>query len=159
MIANEWVPMDRRGPVLTEEALLRFEQTIGAQLPADYRAFLLNVNGGRTAGSHSVFSVGNQSSVLNSLFSLDAAEEAQDLAMRQLYTHDLPSGGLWVGYDDIGNLILMFSGEHRGELWHLDTGDARPDGSNPRVEWFDRRDVSKVADTFAEFMAGLRPLA
>ena len=29
---------------------------------------------------------------------------------------------------------------------------------NPRVEWFDRRDVWKIADSFAAFMAGLRPL-
>lgn len=34
----------------------------------------------------------------------------------------------------------------------------RPTDSNPRVEWFDRRDVWKVADSFAEFMASLKPL-
>jgi hypothetical protein len=40
----------------------------------------------------------------------------------------------------------------------LDAVDPRPEGSNPRVEWFDHRDVSKVADSFRAFMANLTPL-
>ena len=35
---------------------------------------------------------------------------------------------------------------------------ARSFGLNPRVEWFDRRNISKLADSFAEFMDSLRPL-
>ena len=42
-------------------------------------------------------------------------------------------------------------------IWYLETEDP-PTGSNPRVEWFDRRNVSKLADSFAEFMDSLRPL-
>jgi hypothetical protein len=57
-----------------------------------------------------------------------------------------------------GNVILILVGPHRGEVWELDTVDPRPEGSNPRVEWFDRRDVTKVADWFRELMAGLMPL-
>jgi hypothetical protein len=54
--------------------------------------------------------------------------------------------------------VLVFSGPHRSEVWIPDRVDPRPTGSNPRVEWFDRRDVWRLAGSFAEFMAGLRPL-
>jgi hypothetical protein len=99
-------------------------------------------------------------SVLNSLFSLNAPDD--DLATAQKhYSRDarLPDGFLEIGYDGMGGrIILPLVGQHRGEVWYLDTEDPRPTGSNPRVEWFDRRDVWKLADSFAEFMAGLRPL-
>jgi hypothetical protein len=36
--------------------------------------------------------------------------------------------------------------------------NARPEEANPRVDWFDRRDVVKLADSFREFIAGLRPI-
>jgi hypothetical protein len=29
--------------------------------------------------------------------------------------------------------------------------------ANPRVEWFDRRDMKKLADTFLEHMSSLEP--
>jgi hypothetical protein len=35
------------------------------------------------------------------------------------------------------------SGPHRGEVWYADSVDPRPEGSNPRVDWLDRRDVVK----------------
>ena len=54
--------------------------------------------------------------------------------------------------------MLILAGSHRGEVWFLDLGNPRPTGSNPRVEWFDRRDVWKLADSFAEFVVSLKPL-
>ena len=44
----------------------------------------------------------------------------------------------------------------RDRIWHIETEDP-PAESNPR-EWFDRRNVSKLAGSFTEFIAGLRPL-
>jgi hypothetical protein len=158
MTDNGWVPMEERGPVVTDDAVRRFEETIGSRLPDDYRAFLLEVNGGRTARSHCAFRRRTYGSVLDRLFSLDAHDESDDLATRQQYTPDLPPNGISVGYSDGGNIILILVSPHRGEVWELDTVDPRPEGSNPRVEWFDRRDVTKIAESFCEFMAGLTPL-
>jgi hypothetical protein len=158
-MTNEWVPMEERGPHVTEEAIRRFEEKIDAQLPADYRAFLLDVNGGRTARSHCTFRLRKYGSVLNSLYSLDASDENDDLAACQMYRDDVPPNALWVGSDDGGSgIILVLSGPHRGEVWYLDRVDPRPEDANPRVEWFDRRDVRKLAASFCEFMHGLRPL-
>ena len=57
-----------------------------------------------------------------------------------------------------GRIIMPLVGPHRGEVWYLDTEDDSEDWPSARVEWFDRRDVWKLADSFAEFMAGLRSL-
>ena len=162
---TSWPPMTRRGSATSVDAVRHFEQVIGHELPEDYRAFLLEVNGGRTARSHRKFVMQRagkhrDQTTLNTLHSLDDPDEDHDLAAHQLFRReDYPENGLRIGYDDGGSaLVLILSGPHRGELWMLDQVDPRPTGSNPRVEWFDRRDVWKLADSFAEFMAGLRPL-
>ena len=167
----DWPPMKERGPQITEAAVVRFETQLGAKLPDDYRAFLLVVNGGQTARSHRQFMLTSRKgrkdgTLLNSLNSLDDPDDRFDLAtrwrwsQRQLppYFPDLPLEVLPIGYDDFGGTVgLVFAGPRRGKVWFLDEENPRPEGANPRVEWFDRRDVSKIADSFREFMAGLGP--
>ncbi len=163
-MATSWPAMDRRGPVVTNADIRRFEHQINHELPEDYRRFLSEVNGGRTATTHCTFVMrrGNRKdeTTLNTLHSLDDPDEDHDLAAHQLFRReDYPENGLRIGYDDGGSaLVLLLSGPHRGELWMLYQVDPRPTSSNPRVEWFDRRDVWKLADSFAEFMASLKPL-
>jgi hypothetical protein len=71
----------------------------------------------------------------------------------------LPSRDLlFIGYDDGGaRILLALAGEHRGEVWFQNTSDPRPEDANPRVEWFDRRDMKKLADSFQEFISSLKP--
>jgi hypothetical protein len=99
-------------------------------------------------------------SMLNNLFSLNAPDEQGDLATAQNhYSPDakLPDGFLEVGYDGFGcPVVLPLVGEHRGEVWYFDIEDVSEDGARGKL--FDRRDVWKLSDSFAEFMAGLRPL-
>jgi hypothetical protein len=163
-MATSWPPFAEPGPPVTEDDIRQFERELGQELPADYGEFLIAVNGGYASSSHCVFTLrrpGRQDeSVLNSLYSLNAP--ADDLAAAQRhYNPDaaLPEGLLDIGYDGMGGrIVLSLVGPHRGQVWYPDTEDPRPTGSNPRVEWFDRRDVWKLADSFAAFMAGLRPL-
>jgi cell wall assembly regulator SMI1 len=155
--------MERCGPTITNAAVRRFEREIGYELPEDYRRFLLEVNGGRTADTHCTFTMHRGArhikTSLNALLSLDDPDQSRDLATRQLYGQDRLPGTLQIGSDDGGSrIVLVLSGPHGGEVWMLDLEDPRPTGSNPRVEWFDRRDVWKLADSFAEFMASLKPL-
>lgn len=100
--------------------------------------------------------------ILNSLLSLHAPDDRDDLATAQQYgdaMEGLPEAALTIGYDAGGSrIVLPLSGPHRGEVWYLDLADPRPHGSNPRVEWFDRRDVCKLADSFRELMGSLKPL-
>lgn len=39
-----------------------------------------------------------------------------------------------------------------GEVWFLDAVSPRAEGSNPRVDWFGRRDVVRLAESFREFI-------
>src|SRR5260221_503195 len=98
--------------------------------------------------------------VLNSLNSLDDPHDQFNIGIRWERARKwLPREVIPVGYDDGGGtVVVVIEGPRRGQVWFFDGVDPRPEGANPRVEWFDRRDVSKVADSFREFMVGLRPL-
>jgi SMI1/KNR4 family protein SUKH-1 len=162
---TSWAPFSELGPRVTEDDVLRFEREFGYELPTDYRAFLLEVNGGHAPRSHCVFTLRRgarqDESILRGLFSLNARDDQNDLATAQLYRDPKPPEGfLEIGYDGFGcPVVLPLVGQHRGEVWYFDIEDAsEEDRPIDRDEWFDRRDVWKIADSFAEFMAGLRPL-
>jgi hypothetical protein len=153
---TSWPPFEERGPQVTESDVADFEQRFGVVLPRDYRAFLLEVNGGCTAKTHCEFDRG----VLNGLLSLNEPDGSSDLAAwnervrKDLKTPDL----IIVGVDDGGGRILLaVNGDHSGEVW-FQVHEGRPWEANPRVLWHDRRDVRKLADSFLAFMSSLRPL-
>jgi hypothetical protein len=157
--------MNERGPRVGETAVAAFEAQLKAKLPDDYREFLLDVNGGQPARGHCVFTmrmhkVREDQTVLNSLNSLDDPDDRFNLAVRWKRARAwLPSEVIPVGYDGFGGtVVVVITGPRRGQIWFEDGLDPRPEDANPRVEWFDRRDVSKLADSFREFMVGLRPL-
>ncbi len=56
-MASSWVPFAEPGPRVTEDDVGRFDREFGYELPADYRAFLLEVNGGYASSSHCVFTL------------------------------------------------------------------------------------------------------
>jgi hypothetical protein len=157
-MAASWPKFVECGPPITDADVSAFEHQFKVSLPQDYRQFLLDVNGGRTSKDSRAFREGT----LNGVLSLNADEEHQfnDLASwNERVRHDLGTNDvIVVGYDDGGGRILLgVATEHRGEVW-LQLHDERPDGSNPRVLWHDRRDMKKVADTFEAFMQSLKPL-
>ncbi len=158
-----WIPIAKPGPTVTESDVLRFEiGIVSCRLPDDYRRFLLEVNGGRAPSSHRVFTIRRgevkNETVLHSLYSLNAPDDRDDLATAQVHHDPLmkpPKGFMWIGYDDFGSpLIMPLVSEHRGEIWYFDIEDGLEDRT--WIGWFERRDVWHVANSFAEFMAGLR---
>lgn len=153
-----WPVMEWRGPVVGEAEVSAFEARYGCRIPEDYRRFLLEVNGGRLADENARFADG----VVNMLFSLNASKEADDLPTRALRSRPgLPSSDLlYVGYDEGGaRILVVVAGDRRGEVWMENLSDPRPTGSNPRVDWWQRRDMWKLADSFDAFLRTLRPLA
>jgi hypothetical protein len=159
--------MEWHGPVVTETDVAALEQRIDHRLPDDYRRFLLEVNGGRLAIENTTIVLPGRGpfTIVNMLFSLNDPNESNDLlrwAMEKLSSSHspLPSRDLlFIGYDDGGGRILLaLAGEHRGTVWFENTADPRPEDANPRVEWFKRRDMKKLADSFEAFMGLLEPL-
>src|SRR5262245_36688539 len=108
-------PMNHRwteaGPRVTDDDVRKFERGLGHELPSDYRQFLLDINGGYAPSSNCVFLVRRDATVLNSLYSLNAADESDDLATRQLYpkypNNRLPKDALAIGYDEAGGRIVL----------------------------------------------------
>jgi hypothetical protein len=157
MMDTEWPPMKNTGAKVDESRIAAFEKHLGQDLPDDYRRFIAEVNGGYTHENHCKFSRG----VLNTLFTLDDEDEASNLQVRSdRERKHLPHKDLlFVGHDGTGGaVLLMLSGDHRGEVWHRGGSDSRPPGSDPRVLWHDRRDMSKVADNWKDFMRSLKAL-
>ena len=158
-MASNWPVMECRGPSITEQEIAAFEYRFGHSLPDDYRRFLLAVNGGRPAEQNTR----HPHDIINYLFSLsDKEDERSDLETRatRVRKHKLiPHPDLlYIGDFDCSLILLPLSGPHRGEVWSQDTVDPRPDDANPRVLWHDRRDMTKVADSFDEFLRMLGPL-
>ena len=155
-MATNWPTMESRGPVVTDADVAAFEKHIGHSLPEDYRRFLIEVNGG-TLDTES-----NGYKYTVSLLSLNDPDESNDL-----FSWDLREQKVWlrpspdllhIGYDLGAPIMIAIAGERRGEVWLERTWDPRPEGSNPRVLWFDRRDMKKLADSFEQFMGSLKPL-
>ena len=151
------------GPPITIERLRELEKHIGAGLPEDYVSFLLETNGGAADSAHCVFDIHTNgrpnTTILNCFLSVADPDEASDLAERwDLSRRWLPPELMPIAYDDGGGSVLLaLDGRHRGEVWYLDGVVRRPEGSNPRVNWYDRRDVCRLASSFSAFVEMLRP--
>ena len=158
---RDWIPLTQTGPRVTDEDVCHFERSIGHELPPDYRAFLLEVNGGYTPSSHCVFRMRKDTTVLNSFYSLNTPDDAGDLASAQLYPpyplNDLPKDGIAIAYDGTGSrIVLILAGPHRGEVWFLDTLNY-DDDADVHGDWFHRSDVLRLAGSFREFVDSLGP--
>lgn len=155
---NSWPTFNYRGPAVALDDVCAYEATIGATFPDDYRAFLVEVNGGQP-DTHAVFIIRRGRSTLNALHSLNDPDEMSNIAeANDILRESLPRELVAIGADDGGSTIcLCLHGDHRGEVWYYDTIDPRPEGANPRVLWHDRRDFTKLADTFRAFTSALAP--
>ncbi len=164
-MSSSWPPMSKRGPQIASASVAALEARLSAKLPEDYAEFLLDINGGQPAQSNSVFAIRfrngkTDDTVLSRFYSLDDPDDRCDLVTSWEQARAwLPAEVLQVGYDGFGGaVVVVVAGTRRGQVWFLDGYNPRPGESNPRVEWFDRRDVAKVADSFRDFMSGLKHL-
>ncbi len=133
-VCCEHVNFTETGPRITAADLDTFEQRVGLPLTPEYRAFLLNVNGGKPAPSvytatdpvtrsqsrygiavfHSLFpeDIGTQPTYSNSLLSAYRAHESEFDCMRD---------HLVVGHDSsVWSLLLRVNAPHVGTMIRLD---------------------------------------
>ena len=154
---TDWPSMEHRGPLIDEAAVTGFESRLGHRLPEKYRHFVLEVNGGRPDDSCCEYEMG----VITQFYSLADPDSGRDLEAANFGLRAPPDRALLsIGYDESGaNILIVLGGDHRGEVWLQDVADPRPEGSNPRVLWHDRRDMKKIAESFDAFLRTLRPLS
>lgn len=159
------------GRPATEAQIVAWEKKIQAQLPSDYRGFLVQHNGGRAKVSAEragdvafqirwngqpwadeyaeAFLQGFYSLDNDSAFAWSTAEE------EYLEQRRVPSDLLPIAYDRGSNQVLLgISGERRGKVyfWAKDLEPAE-DTDEPGYE-----NVGFIADSFGEFLAKLRPV-
>lgn len=135
----------------TERGLLAFERRIGRKLPADYRAFLLEHNGGTPDAT--LVKVRGVSSAVKRLHGLhNGPSWARLESLRRSHAGRVPAGLLPIGADPFGNVFCLgLAGRWRGKVWFWDHEGEADEDEPPRVD-----NLKLVAASFASFLAKLR---
>ncbi len=149
-----------KAPPAPKRQLWMLEMTLGHNLPDDYRAFLLDCNGGYVggalwfkgptpsggvadAGVHHVGGFRNED-----YFSLDRA--------RRCYRGRIPENLMWIMDDPFGNAICLgVSGVHRGKVYFWDHELEPDDGWDGQFDT--AGNLLLLANSFTEFVSGLAP--
>jgi hypothetical protein len=123
------VVLTSRGPELSEADVERFERRLGHRLPADYREFLLNYNGGRPVVGHVIgrdddperpYQHGDGVSVFFSLPTESApVSEYEVLRAPADIPWDYAKDVLPIAEDGGGNCFVYRLGEPKGEIRFL----------------------------------------
>jgi hypothetical protein len=136
------------GP-LDEVALARFEKALGSTLPADYRHFLLEYNGGSPRpGTFAFVERGRRTESVVQFFLVVGPHKHYgfDKTLRNLRAEGFPSDLLPIAEDPGGNFVCMaLKGPDRGKLYFWDHEDPADDASR----------MPLVAESFTAFLAGL----
>lgn len=150
--------MEKRGPIVDESRIARFETAIDRKLPADYREFLISVNGGVPEDVLAV-PTGKNATLLQVLYGLDASDRWMNIekVLENLQLRDegkYPPDALPIGNDGLGNkFVLAVGGERRGEVF-FQALDVHPD-RRLDTEWYRTRQFKRIAGSFSEFIASL----
>lgn len=139
------------GP-LTEERLSRFESAIGQRLPDDYRAFLLEHNGGDPEPA--IFAIGEAegTDVVQEFYGLHDGPDFLRLDRAwEGHREWVPATLIPIAYDPGGNMICLgVRGEERGTIFVWDHELAPGEGG---IETFEN--ITPIAPSFAVFLDSL----
>jgi hypothetical protein len=107
----------------SERQVAQVERRIGASLPAEYRQFILEFNGGGFADPDIEPPIGQINcplDCLNVLYGIRAVDASNELASEKslnLFVDNEPISLLPIGYTLMGNLLyLVMRGEHMGHI-------------------------------------------
>lgn len=120
----------------------------GKRLPADYKKFLCEINGGDPDESHSVFKINDLEGYSNVRMFFGIVPNK----WRNIFcTHHIPINTLAIGCDDCGNLILIsVYGKDRGKVYFWDHENQCNSDGNP-----DYRNMILLANSFNDFLDSL----
>lgn len=143
-----------------EAAVLAFEQSIGAILPDDYRAFLVACNGGFLSGTLGFEAVDPSGEPLGvSIHHIGGMRAENHFSLswaRAIYRGRIPDDLLWIMDDPCGNAICLgLRGTYTGKVYFWDHENEPDDDWDGDVE--SAGNITCLADRFADFIAALRP--
>ncbi len=138
---------------LSQTRLHALEKKLGTTLPSDYRAFLSKNNGGNPVPSGFWIVENLDGSDIYQLYGLHDGPARLQLDSYTNAELGVPRELLAIGDDGVGNFICVgISPAHHGQVFFIDH-DEHP---FLRPETFEG--ITKIADSFSQFIAGLRAL-
>jgi hypothetical protein len=143
---------ERRGVPVSEEHLRQLEVAVGAELPADYRSFLIEGDGAKFRQYNEI--EGTFHGALREVFAVgDPDGSARSLDhIRRLYDERVPAEFLPIADDLGGNLYCLgVRGEHRGSVFFWDHEMEAEEGEPPTME-----NMEQVAASFEELVSRVR---
>jgi hypothetical protein len=151
-----------KSPLAPVDKLTEFEALIGHTLPDDYRYFLINCNGGYIGGRYWYRGTSPEGREIEAgVHHIGGFRKESYFSL--LWTWDcyegrIPDALIWIHDDPFGNAICLgVAGEHRGRVYFWDhENEPSPDEWDGAVET--AGNVTLIANSFAEYVAGLREL-
>lgn len=149
------IKLTKSGPRIEEATVLRFESELGTHLPGDYRAFLLQHNGGVPETNDFDLPSGGGSGV-NLFYGLsgltDPVQPSDLRAERKRMVGRVPGHILPIGDAEGGNLVcISLSGQDRGAVYFWDHEEEAEEEESPSYQ-----NLFKLADNFSDFWKNLR---
>ena len=153
--------IDGKAPPAPADRLAELEAALGGPLPDDYRQFLEMCNGGFVGGAlwyEGPTPTGTSADAGVHHIGGFRQETFFSLAWAQnCYAGRIPDVLLWIMDDPFGNAICLgLRGPHRGRIYFWDH-EREPDPRcwNGQVET--AGNLTLIANSFTEFVAGLKP--
>ena len=147
--------MTLKKPPASEVEIIAFESEIGYQLPSDYRQFLKASNGGYIGGR---FWFKDGDTGIDHIGGFREESHFSLRSSRDCYADRIPNELLWIMDDPFGNAICIgVVGETQGRIYFWDH-EAEPDPASWDGSAANADNVSVLANSFTDFVAGLTPL-
>lgn len=162
MTIDEFLALiDKKAPPAPAGEIAELEREFGA-LPADYRLFLEMCNGGYLGGSlwfRGPTPTGAMADAgVHHIGGFRAESHFSLVWSNDVYRGRIPDSLLWIMDDPFGNAICLgLRGSHFGKVYFWDH-EMEPDPDQWNGEVDTAGNISLIADSFTDFVAGLRPL-
>jgi hypothetical protein len=161
MTIDEFIQLvQKTAPPVSAEMLAMLEASVGTSLPDDYRQFLIRCNGGYIGGAlwFSGPTPAGEAADAGVHHIGGLRDDANySLAWHQdCYAGRIPRALMWIMDDPFGNAICLgISQETRGRIYFWDH-EAEPDKALCDGEIGKAGNVSLIANSFKDFVAGLK---
>jgi hypothetical protein len=140
-------------PPVTDHEISAFEANLPAGLPSDYRAFLLQQDGGEPEPNWWPPETGVDAGVREFYgLSEDLPSFSRLQAAREVFSDRVPDHLLPIGYDGTGGqMCVALTGEDTGSIWYYDP-EFEFDDDDPDPDL-----LVRVCGSFGELLSTLEP--